>query len=317
MKTKISTQELILKKMGCVVYVKGAKIWLDTGSPLLNAVLGSRKHGMPAGRMWELSGKKHSGKTALVLFLAGLAQRLCNAYVIWIDAEGSLQSESETKRFQNAWAEKLGLDTSSKNFYCVYPKLLIRSKNRKRGKKITKAGDTFVQPAEALFEEAKIKIHMVKKQYPDRPIFWVVDSVANLITEAEQDAGFTESNMRTKGDRPMFLSTALPKMVTLGVNYDIWMVLINQVRTKPGVMFGDPTYTPGGNALEHNAHVQARMGRSKKYSLVIDGKTVKIGGVIKNIKNKAGGVSIEGRQCTYSVSFNKPARKMWKFSSID
>lgn len=310
-------QSMILKKLGCTVYVKGAKIWLDTGSPSLNSVLGSRKYGLPAGRMWELSGKKHSGKTAIVLWLAGLAQRLCDAFVIWIDAEGSLQSESESKRFHNAWAEKLGLDTASRNFYCVYPKLLIRSKNRKRGKKLTKAGDTFVQPAEQLFEEAKVRIHMIKKDYPDRPIFWVVDSIANLVTEAEQDAGFTESNMRTNNDRPMFLSKALPKMVTLGVNYDMWMFCINQVRTKPGVMFGDPTYTPGGNALEHNCHVQARMGRSKKFSLEVNGRTVRIGGIIKNIKNKAGGMSIEGKQCSYSVSFRKPTKKMWQFRSVE
>lgn len=30
--------------------------------------------------------------------------------------------------------------------------------------------------------------------------------------------------------------------------------LINQIREKPGVMFGDPKYTPGGRALEHIAY---------------------------------------------------------------
>jgi RecA/RadA recombinase len=268
--------------------------------------------------MYEIAGKKHAGKTALVVWLAGLAQRLCNAFVIWVDAEGSMQNEAEEgKRFRNGWAEKLGLDMASKNFYCVQPKLLIRTKARKRGKKLTKAGETFMQPAEFLFQEAEQVAHSIKKRYPDRPIFWALDSIANLITEADYNAGFTDSNMRTNNDRALFLSKALPKMVNLGTNYDMWLFLINQIRTKPGVMFGDPTYTPGGNALEHNCHIQARIVRSKKLTEVVNGRTIKIGGKISNIKNKAGGVSVEGLQCGYSVGFNRPEGKMWRFSPLE
>jgi len=314
-KRKPSMQDLIMAKLGYTVFAKHAQIWLQTGSKNLNKVLGSKRFGIPAGKIFEIRGKKHAGKTALVMFLAALAQRLLNAYVIWIDAEASLTNESETpaKEFQNAWATKMGLNTEADNFYCVGPKILKSKKQRKRGKKVTKSGTKFLQSAESMFEETEAAIDIIKDQDPDRPIFIALDSIANLQTEGQVDAGHLGKNMRTQLDRAMFLSGALPRLSALAANYNCWVFLINQIRTNPSVMFGNPEYSPGGKAVEHNAHVQVDM-RPFKGGVILEGdEVIGVRGKLVNVKNKAGGGSLQSQLAAYQVTFSKPAKRMWKF----
>src|ERR1700729_2703813 len=89
----LTLQSLVMQRLKCNVFLKVAQFWLDTGSPSANSVLGSKKFGAPSGRMFEIAGEKHVGKSAKVMFLAGLSQRQHNAFVLWVDAEGSLQNE--------------------------------------------------------------------------------------------------------------------------------------------------------------------------------------------------------------------------------
>lgn len=315
---KPSMQDLIMTKMGHHIFVKPSMVWLDTGSPNLNKVLGSKKLGAPAGKIYEFRGKKHVGKTAKVMRLAGMAQRQHNAFVIWIDAENSLSNESDTpqKDFKNAWAAKLGLDTSADKFYRIGPKILVSKKQRKRGKKKTAAGTRFLQSAESMFAEAEATMEVIKDLDINRPIVIALDSIANLQTEGQVDAGNTESNMRTKLDRAAFLSAALPRLSAFASNYTVWVFMINQIRTNPTVMFGNPEYSPGGKGVEHNAHVQVDM-RAFKGGVVFKGEdVVGIRGKMVNVKNKAGGGSIQSQQCVYEVSFDRPYKKMWKFGPL-
>jgi RecA/RadA recombinase len=311
-------QDLIMKQLGYTVFVKHSQIWLDTGSPNLNKVLGSKRFGLPAGKIYEIRGKKHAGKTAIVMRLASMSQRLLNAFVLWIDAEASLTNESATpdKNFENSWATKLGLDIGPDSFYRIGPKFLKSKKARRKGKKVTKAGVSFLQSAESMFEEVEKAIGIIKEQDPDRPIFIALDSIANLQTEMNVDAGNTNKNMRTHLDRAMFLSDALPRLSAYAANYNCWVFLINQIRTNPTVMFGSNEYSPGGKAIEHNSHIQANMRPMKGGVIIEGGAVVGIRGKIVNVKNKAGGGSLQSQQCLYRVSFNKPYKKMWKYGPL-
>src|ERR1017187_9999898 len=62
--------------------------WLDTGIPDLNRVLGHADKGLAYGRIIEMSGWESSGKSALGLSVAALAQRN-GAVVVWGDIENS------------------------------------------------------------------------------------------------------------------------------------------------------------------------------------------------------------------------------------
>lgn len=301
-KKAASIRDKIVARLGCFVFVKPMRSWLDTGNRWLNAVLGSGDLGMPAGKVYHFAGKKHGGKTALCAWLAGLLQRLLGVFVIWVDLENS---------YDRAWMKRLGVNTNSTDFYLVYPKILAHHKQRKRGKKTTKAGEQFLQSAEYLFAEAEEVIKCMKAQDKKRKFVVIIDSIANLQTEMVVDKGATDQNMRSNMDRAQFLGNVLPRWIHLAKNYTMWVFLINQVRTNPAVLFGDNEYSPGGKALDHNAHVMIKIRRKgeglDKHAFA---------GYFKNVKNKAGGGSEESQMCSYRVDLTKKGDKIFSFGKI-
>ena len=279
------------------------KYWLDTGSPDLNAALGSREKGIPYGKIIELSGKAHGGKTALALIIAGLAQK-DGAFFIYGDIEDSRDE---------AWCTNLGIDYSQ--VFCVYPKLVTEKKEKKVKKsanpeEVVKPShlDYRLQSAEEIFAEIEAAMAYASEAGFDK-IIVVVDSIANLLTAKVIEAGTAGQNMRTNSDKSMFLSLALPRWAGLASNFNAMIILINQIRTKVGVVFGDPTYTPGGNSLEHNCAVRASVRRATNGKVRQNGKTVGLLGIMTNKKNKAGAGSAQDDECGYKIVWNvTPAR---------
>ncbi len=88
----------------------------------------------------------------------------------------------------------------------------------------------------------------------------VLDSVASLIPRWKYEKGL-------EGDTVALLARAMSKyMPTIGevaAETGCAVVFINQIREKPGVMFGDPTTTPGGRALKF--HSSLRLQVSKRF----------------------------------------------------
>src|ERR1035437_1161940 len=79
----------IQKVLGYLTLELQPREWFDTGSRMLNAVLGSQEKGIAYGKMIEVFGPESNGKTLLALLLAGLAQA-DDAKVAWVDFENSL-----------------------------------------------------------------------------------------------------------------------------------------------------------------------------------------------------------------------------------
>ncbi|UNB78118.1 hypothetical protein MJK71_28620 [Escherichia coli] len=80
--------------------------------------------------------------------------------------------------------------------------------------------------------------------------------------------------------------------------YNACIIFLNQVRTKIGVMFGDPTTSPGGDSPKFYASVRIRLGAS----VMKDGKE-KIGRDVgaECIKNK---VAPPYGKCTWKFYFD-------------
>lgn len=296
----------ILAALGLRAFIKHAGFFLDYGDEDFNAAFGSPK-GVPSGRLVELSGVEHVGKTLWTVRSEALAQEQHNAFVIHVDLEGSDDP---------VWSVKLGVKRGPDDFYLIQPLMLTLKKQRKRGKKIKAAGEVFLQSIEWVFKEVEAVIKWVKEKWPHRPIFVGLDSVANMQTEAVIDAGTTDANMRTNMDRAMFLSNTLPRWVQLAANYDIWFYFINQIRTNPAKAFGNPEYTPGGKGLAHNAQSRVWLRRLKGGRLLVNGKQVGLKGKAINIKNKMGYGSSEGRTRGYQIKWHRPMEKAFKFMDI-
>jgi RecA/RadA recombinase len=257
------------KLLEYVTFEPSNRMWLTT-DPLLSGVLGSRDKGIPYGKILEVFGEEHGGKTLIVTYLAGLAQQ-DNAGVGRCDIEDSQD---------DAWDRKFGLDPEQ--VFTVRPKLIVK-----------KSGKVRLQSAEELFAETEEGFHQVAKQGFKKQ-FWFVDSVAMLRTQMAIEAGVAQ-NMRTRNDRSIFLSEKLPEWAGIAANYNATIVLVNQLRNKPGMVWGDPTDSPGGRALRHAASIRARVRR--KGPPILSTKTGRVIGLtawIQNIKNKSGGGSTQG-----------------------
>lgn len=265
------------------------KRWLDTRSENLNAVLGSPDKGIPYGKILEMSGRASHGKTMIALFLCALAQRE-GSRVVWLDFENS---------FDPPWVAAQGLDPDG-----VY---LLRPEMGRFGKK---TGKLMIQSGEELFAEVEELVERLRERDPSRGIVLAVDSVAAILPKAARNASIDGQNMSTSLALAKFMSQFLMQWTPFGLNHDVLSIFINQIRTSPGVLFGNPEKTPGGEALPFYASTRVYVRRVKGGRLMRLNQVIGLRGKITNIKNKAGEGSVEGRECGYATRFGN---REWLF----
>ena len=301
-----SIQSQIKKLLKYSTFEPEHHYWLNTGSVDLNSVLGSKKLGIPYGKLFELNGLEHGGKTDIATILLGMAQR---------DGAAGGCVDLEQSR-DKPWATKLGADFE--NTFYIYPKLIFAKKKKKKGydpspkksedeedkgsKKIPR-----LQSAEECFAEAEVAMRMFQEQGYDKQC-WIVDSIANIQPLKMVEAGVTDQTMNTRMARAAFLANMLPRWAGLAANYNAIVLLINQLTLKQGLVFGDPYDSVGGRALRTNCSIRARVtrkGKPLKHNDIVIG----IAGTIRNIKNKAGGGSVESQKAGFKILWSaNPAR---------
>src|ERR1035437_967462 len=287
-KTTEAEMKEIQRKLGFLTFDAQPREWLDTGSRMLNAVLGSEQKGIAYGKMIELFGPESNGKTLFGLLLAGLAQA-DDAQVAWVDIENSLD---------RPWAESQGIDWS--RLFHFYPKLIQKSKKEKPR----------LQTAEELCDEVELWMERRHAEGLNK-LFIIIDSVTAMLVEDEAVAGNTEANMRSKMGLSSFLSRLCRRWVALAQVYSATILFINQIRLSP-IAWGNPEVTPGGKALKFYCSIRARVRRIKGGRLLQKGHMIGLKGIIKNLKNKAGEGSLEGYECGFKAYF---LRSDWRFIS--
>src|ERR1044072_4371177 len=105
----------------------------------------------------------------------------------------------------------------------------------------------------------------------------VIDSVAALVPRAEIEGEMGEAQM---GLQARLMSQALRKLTGAVSKSKTWLIFINQLREKIGVMFGNPETTTGGRALKFYAPVRVdirRIGALKDGDPLV-GKRTKVKG---------------------------------------
>lgn len=202
----------INKKMGSDTIVVGSEIRDDvmsritTGSVSLDVALGG---GWPVNQWHELIGEASNGKTAIALkTIAANQKRDPNFTAVWVAAE----------QWVPGYAEMLGVDSS---------RLLIVSTN--------------------IMEEAyEAVIQITESKVVD---CIVIDSLPALVPSSEDEKEMEESTVGRgalltnkffrKVGKASKRSLTEPERPFIGI-------IINQWRSKIGVMYGDPRTTPGG-----------------------------------------------------------------------
>lgn len=106
----------------------------------------------------------------------------------------------------------------------------------------------------------------------------VVDSVAALVPRAELEGDMGDQQM---GLQARLMSKALRKITGSLAKSHTTVIFINQLRSKIGIMYGNPEVTAGGNALKFYSSVRLDV-RRKEVMKDNEGISVKV----KVVKNK-------------------------------
>jgi recombination protein RecA len=88
----------------------------------------------------------------------------------------------------------------------------------------------------------------------------VVDSVAALVPRAELEGDMTDTQM---GLQARLMSKALRKITGSLSRSQTTVIFINQLRSKIGIMYGNPEVTAGGNALKFYSSVRIDIRRKE------------------------------------------------------
>jgi RecA/RadA recombinase len=215
------------------------KHYLDTGFPLLNHALSNDwNKGFPVGRVVEISGPPSAGKTAIATRAMISAQK-AGGIAAFCDHERS---------FAITLAKNLGLNDASGWIY--------------------RKPETYEQSVSLLTQAATV-IREKKLIAPDAPICWVFDSMAAMVPYSILYD--SKGNLRTPDNRNMKDNLALaaansahmPAVAQKAEDLGVCVLVLNQLRSKPGVMYGDPTYTPGGEAKEYYYSQRMRLSAQR------------------------------------------------------
>lgn len=227
---------------------QAVSMWLDTGYPPLNkAISGKYDGGIPSGRVVEIFGPPSCGKTAIATEVMIAAQR-ADGLAIFCDHENS---------FDVNLAVSLGLDPTRRWIYkqpTTFEEAIGMA--RKIGMRMRNVNEK-LQPLKG------------KPVMPmDKPIVVVFDSLASMVPESKMyDA---KGNIKDASEYSMHDNTALaratssafPMLAQVAYKCNMTLIFLNQTRTKPGIAYGDPNTTPGGQSPEFYASVRIGLSRS-------------------------------------------------------
>jgi protein RecA len=180
--------------------------------------------GLPLGKLVEIYGTEGSGKSSIAYRICGFAQKM-GYNCLWIDAENSFSHDLAA--INDVDTDQLGLST-------LYDE----------------DDPDKIYYAEEIMENICVAC---KSGYQ----VIVLDSIAALATRAEMENEIGQGGVGM-GALAQLLSRAVKKVCNYAAKYNVLVIMINQVREKIGVMFGDPETTPGGRAVRFHASVRLR-----------------------------------------------------------
>lgn len=231
--------------------ISDAKEFVSTGSTLLDyAIANKRNGGVPVGFITELIGENQAGKTLIATQILASTQKK-GGIAICIDTEHDMDK---------GFSYRVGLNWDG----LIYKEYLET-----------------IEEVVAYIEKV---VTTTRLKYKDKLVTTVWDSIAATRAKAELEKDFDPTQF--VGLHARLMSAGLRKLRSMIKSERIALICTNQLRTKIGVSFGDPTTTAHGKAMSFYACVRVKLARVKK----IEQGTRIIGAMCqaKVIKNKVG-----------------------------
>ena len=225
------------------------KSWTSTGSKMLDYICSNRRNGgLPEGRIVEVFGPPSIGKSHVATQVARSTQA-AGGIVVYIDTENATSVEN---------LKMLGCDVATKFVYV----------------------DTHcTEEVLDIAEKTILKARALDKNVPVT-IIW--DSVAASSPKAELLGDYDKESI---GLQARAISKGMRKITGVIGQTNALFLILNQIRTKIGVMYGDPDTTPGGKAIPFHSSIRIKLGGGQQIKDAA-GDVIGVKCWAKTVKNK-------------------------------
>jgi recombination protein RecA len=249
------------------------KEFISTGNTLLDYCIANREGGgVPVGKLTEISGEEASGKSLVCAHIAKNTQAK-GGVVAYLDSENAMNPE---------FAQQIGVDL--KRMIYIQPGT--------------------VEEAGAAIEKM---ILLTRQKSPNQLVTIIWDSVTQTPTRVEVEGEY-DINMNVQMEKPKALGKMMRKLIDVIGKERICLVFTGQLKFKPGVMYGDPTFVPGGKAVPYASSVRIQLkrggtekeGGDKESGEIGKGDVMGVNTTAKVIKNRMGPPL---RKCKFFISF--------------
>lgn len=217
--------------------------YIPTGSPVLDWAIRAYQKGkfggIPHTRLVEIFGPESSGKSSLLDSISSNFQKNFGGMVLLCDSEHAH-------------------DTDRMMAQGVNPELICMIENEEKND-----GSRDDVTLEQFFEYSMAAVKAIRKEDNQTPILIGQDSLAMINTDKQKEKMEKGEDLTMKDDldKARVMSQRLGHWVSFMVANNATPIFVNQLRDKPGVTFGDTTYTPGGNALKFLASLRINLGK--------------------------------------------------------
>jgi len=244
--------------------------FVDSGSYSLNKIIsGKFNGGYPIGAITEIYGESSTAKTVFLTHAFVGAQKK-GYHTVMIDNE---------QAYSPSFAATLGVD----------PKKLIYM-----------APETL----EDCFDAIEKSIKAIREKDPDTPILIGYDSIGVSPSRKEMQGDIAGDPNMGGALRAKVAGICLRRINPLLRKYKAGLIIINQIRSKVGVMFGDPrTKAGGGKSLLYYCGTSLEAMSAKSDILYDDHKNPRgITGRVKCVKNK---ITVPYQECEFELLYDK------------
>tara|TARA_R110000824_G_scaffold9229_4_gene41393 strand:- start:1713 stop:2681 length:969 start_codon:yes stop_codon:yes gene_type:complete len=244
--------------------------FVDSGSYSLNKIIsGKFNGGYPIGAITEIYGESSTAKTVFLTHAFVGAQKQ-GYHTVMIDNE---------QAYSPSFASVLGVD----------PEKLIYM-----------APDTL----EDCFDAIEKSILAIREKDKDTPILIGYDSIGVSPSRKEMQGDIAGDPNMGGALRAKVAGICLRRINPLLRKHKAGLIIINQIRSKVGVMFGDPrTKAGGGKSLLYYCGTSLEAMSSRSNILYDDFKNpTGITGKVKCVKNK---ITIPYQECEFELMYDK------------